>query len=472
MRRRDARARPVLPEAGARTVRCPRRVPDRGRDRGWVRTHGYPVRLRAGRHPARPTVTVERPYRRRDAACRGTGDAVHLRRLPRRFARTGIPAFAQLYRQSAGMRRGPGVAGYLRQRQRPGAEPRHGGTHAGPRAAAGCARACRGRAPGRDDRRLRAHEEWRQARAIRPGGTRGPARLSRCTGAWRTAAPAGRHPVLDAALLHRRRRPAPAGRRDATRHRRSDRGGDLMRLTRVHVDTPLSSGLELALPENAAAHLSRVLRLAVGDECVLFNGDGTDYAARITSMGKRELRVTVASGREVDNESPLAITLLQGIARGEKMDLILQKATELGVNAIAPLWSQRSEVKLDEARAEKRLAHWRGVVTSACEQCGRARVPGVAAPVSLSVALGALPAGGLRLILDPEGELALRTLSVGDEAGIVLAVGPEGGWSPADREQLRAAGFQGLKLGPRILRTETAGLAAIAALQSRLGDLA
>jgi 16S rRNA (uracil1498-N3)-methyltransferase len=245
-----------------------------------------------------------------------------------------------------------------------------------------------------------------------------------------------------------------------------------MRLTRVHVDTPLSSGLELALPENAAAHLSRVLRLAVGDECVLFNGDGTDYAARITSMGKRELRVTVASGREVDNESPLAITLLQGIARGEKMDLILQKATELGVNAIAPLWSQRSEVKLDEARAEKRLAHWRGVVTSACEQCGRARVPGVAAPVSLSVALGALPAGGLRLILDPEGELALGTLTVGDEARVVLAVGPEGGWSPADREQLRDAGFQGLKLGPRILRTETAGLAAIAALQSRLGDLA
>jgi 16S rRNA (uracil1498-N3)-methyltransferase len=245
-----------------------------------------------------------------------------------------------------------------------------------------------------------------------------------------------------------------------------------MRLTRVHVDTPLSAGLELALPENAAAHLSRVLRLTVGDECVLFNGDGIDYAARIISMGKRELRVAVASGREVDNESPLAITLLQGVARGEKMDLILQKATELGVNAIAPLWSQRSEVKLDEARAEKRLAHWRGVVTSACEQCGRARVPGVASPVSLSVALGALPAGGLRLILDPEGELALGTLTVGDEARVVLAVGPEGGWSPADREQLRDAGFQGLKLGPRILRTETAGLAAIAALQSRLGDLA
>ena len=245
-----------------------------------------------------------------------------------------------------------------------------------------------------------------------------------------------------------------------------------MRLTRVHVDSPLAAGSEFVLPDSAAAHLSRVLRLTVGDECVLFNGDGNDYAARITASGKREMRVAVAASHEVDNESPLAITLLQGVARGEKMDLILQKATELGVTAIAPLWSQRSEVRLDEARTEKRLAHWRGVVTSACEQCGRARVPKVAAPVSLAAAMGALPGGGLRLILDPEGELALGTLTIGDGASVVLAVGPEGGWSPADREQLRAAGFQGLKLGPRILRTETAGLAAISALQSRLGDLA
>ena len=245
-----------------------------------------------------------------------------------------------------------------------------------------------------------------------------------------------------------------------------------MRLTRIHVAAPLAAGSEVVLPESAAVHLARVLRLAVGDECVLFNGDGNDYAARITTMGKRELRVVVAARREVGNESPLAITLLQGVARGEKMDLILQKATELGVTAIAPLWSQRSEVKLDEARTEKRLAHWRGVVASACEQCGRARVPDVAMPVSLAAALGTLPAGGLRLILDPEGELALGTLTVVGGTNIVLAVGPEGGWSPADRDQLRAAGFQGLKLGPRILRTETAGLAAIASLQSRLGDLA
>lgn len=259
-----------------------------------------------------------------------------------------------------------------------------------------------------------------------------------------------------------------------------------MRRIRVHVDAPLAAGMELPLPEDVAAHLSRVLRLSVGDECVVFNGDGHDYAARIVAQDKRGLRVAIGDSQPVDNESPLRVTLLQGVARGEKMDLILQKATELGVSAIAPLWSQRSEVKLNGARAEKRLAHWRGVVTSACEQCGRARVPEVAAPVSLAAAVQSLSAGGLRLILDPEGELGLATL--GDEIDIdrddggpgltlrardvVLAVGPEGGWSPVDREQLQGAGFRGLRLGPRILRTETAGLAAIAALQSRLGDLA
>jgi len=245
-----------------------------------------------------------------------------------------------------------------------------------------------------------------------------------------------------------------------------------VRVTRIHIPAALSPGSEIVLPESAAVHLSRVLRLTVGDECVLFNGDGRDYAARITTLAKRELRVSISGATVIDNESPLRITLLQGVARGEKMDLILQKAAELGVNAIAPLWSQRSEVKLDAERAGKRLAHWRGVVTSACEQCGRARVPDVAAPVALSAALDALPSGGLRLILDPEGELSLATLAVESDANVALAVGPEGGWSPADREQLRAGGFRGLKLGPRILRTETAGLAAIAALQARLGDLA
>ena len=245
-----------------------------------------------------------------------------------------------------------------------------------------------------------------------------------------------------------------------------------MRLTRVHVEQPLRAGSEVVLPESAAAHLVRVLRLGVGDACVLFNGDGHDYAARIVAATKRELRVAVDSAEAVTRESPLKLVLLQGVARGEKMDLILQKATELGAAAFHPLWSQRSEVKLDEARAEKRLAHWRSVVASACEQSGRAVVPAVAAPLPLAAALGALEPGGLRLILDPFGDVAFDTLAVDATAPVYLAIGPEGGWSDLDREQLRAAGFHGLRLGPRILRTETAGLAAIAALQARFGDLA
>lgn len=244
-----------------------------------------------------------------------------------------------------------------------------------------------------------------------------------------------------------------------------------MRLTRVHVDEPLAVGREIALPDSAAAHLGRVLRLGVGDACVLFNGDGHDYAARIVAMNKRELRVAIDSMEPVTRESPLKLVLLQGVARGEKMDLILQKATELGAHAFHPLWSQRSEVKLDEARAEKRLAHWRSVVSSACEQSGRAFVPEVAAPVSLSAVLAALPAGGLRLILDPQGEFSFGTLALDVAQPVYVAIGPEGGWSDLDRTQLRAAGFRGLKLGPRILRTETAGLAAIAALQARFGDM-
>lgn len=250
-----------------------------------------------------------------------------------------------------------------------------------------------------------------------------------------------------------------------------------MRLTRVHVELALSSGAEVALPEGPAVHLSRVLRLNIGDACVLFNGDGRDYPARVVALGKRELRVAVGTPAAVERESPLRIVLLQGIARGEKMDLILQKATELGIAGIHPLVSQRSEVKLDPARAGKRLAHWRNVVIAACEQSGRARVPPVAEPVALATALASLPAGGLRLILDPDGALAFSGLPTGSgtqaaPADVVLAVGPEGGWSPRDREQLQAAGFDGLRLGPRVLRTETAGLAAIAALQARFGDLA
>lgn len=244
-----------------------------------------------------------------------------------------------------------------------------------------------------------------------------------------------------------------------------------MRVTRVHVDLTLVAGIEIELPENPANHLSRVLRMGIGDTCMLFNGDGHDYPARLIEVGKRVVRVEVGTGIEVSNESALRLVLLQGVARGEKMDLILQKATELGVVSLYPLYSQRSEVRLDGARADKRLAHWRGVVVSACEQSGRARVPEVAIPAPLAHALSALPEDGLRLVLDPFADTSLSRLALDPSKPVCLAVGPEGGWSPQDRDQLAAAGFSGVGLGPRVLRTETAGLAAIAALQVLHGDL-
>jgi 16S rRNA (uracil1498-N3)-methyltransferase len=244
-----------------------------------------------------------------------------------------------------------------------------------------------------------------------------------------------------------------------------------MRLTRCHVALPLRPGDEVVLPEHAANHLSRVLRLREGDPCVLFNGDGNDYPSRLTANGKREVRAEVLSMQVVENESPLRIVLVQGIARGEKMDLILQKATELGVAAIVPVSGDRTEVRLDAERAGKRLAHWRSVVESACEQSGRARVPPLSAPVALDAAIRVLDGEGLRLALDPQGEHRLDSLAVPAGSDVWIAIGPEGGWSPRDRAILHAAGFSGLRLGPRVLRTETAGLAAIAALQARFGDL-
>lgn len=198
-----------------------------------------------------------------------------------------------------------------------------------------------------------------------------------------------------------------------------------MRVTRCPIDLALHSGQTVTLPEETANHLVRVMRLREGDTCVLFNGDGHDYSATLTAAGKREVQVRIDAVQAVDNESPLAITLLQGIARGEKMDLILQKATELGVSAIVPVNAERTEVKLDAARAEKRVAHWNNVVTSACGQSGRARIPQVGSPVSLAQAAATLPADTLRLTLDPHGAHRLSTLDAAPTGGIVIAIGPE-----------------------------------------------
>lgn len=251
-----------------------------------------------------------------------------------------------------------------------------------------------------------------------------------------------------------------------------------MRLTRVHVDLPLAPGSTLRLPEDASAHLVRVLRLSAGDACVLFNGDGNDYRSRLTAASKREVAVEVLAAEPANTESPLRLVLAQAIARGEKMDWILQKATELGVSAIAPIVTERTEVRLDGERGEKRLAHWRGVVVAACQQSGRARIPRIAEPRSLADWCASLANAGpgkheVRLALDPGAELSVsRVLPPDTGQALVLAVGPEGGLSERDLLQLRQTGFVGLHLGPRILRTETAGMAALAALQAVFGDLA
>jgi len=243
-----------------------------------------------------------------------------------------------------------------------------------------------------------------------------------------------------------------------------------MRIPRIYVPQTLRPGREVELPIQAGEHLARVLRLDRGHPLRLFDGSGDEYEAELASLAKRSVTARVLeSAAAEDRESPLRITLAQGIARGEKMDWILQKATELGVARIVPIVTDRTEVKLDAERAERRVAHWEAVVASACEQCGRSRLPPVDEPLKLSDWAASLDdSAGLRLALDPEGDLAPRDLPECERA--TLAVGPEGGLSDHDLATLQQAGFRGLRLGPRILRTETAGLAALAVMQALRGD--
>jgi len=245
-----------------------------------------------------------------------------------------------------------------------------------------------------------------------------------------------------------------------------------MRSIRLFTDAPLEPGHTLTLPAPAAAHALRVLRLKSGDAVTLFNGDGHDYPARLVAASIRDVRAEVTSRASTARESPLQITLIQALARGEKMDWIVQKATELGVARIVPVTTERSEVKLDAARGGKRLEHWRAVAIAACEQCSRNVIPAIEAPVELSTWLmttGATEPGS-RWTLHPDGATCARDLQA-TPGELLLAVGPEGGFGENDLDALHGADFRGLSLGPRILRTETAGVVAIAALQALYGDL-
>lgn len=244
-----------------------------------------------------------------------------------------------------------------------------------------------------------------------------------------------------------------------------------MRLIRVFVEAALSPGARIEAGGTAAAHITRVLRLATGDPVTVFNGDGNDYPARIAALGGARVEIEVQERRAARPESPLALSLVQGIARAERMDQIVQKATELGVAAIQPVLTARGVVRLDAKATGRKVAHWRGIVIAACEQCGRARLPDLAAPLPLVEWLArAAPVARLRLQLAVDAGESLITAMTGADA-IELLIGPEGGLSNEERNAAERAGYRPVALGPRVLRTETAAIAALALLQGIAGDL-
>ena len=243
-----------------------------------------------------------------------------------------------------------------------------------------------------------------------------------------------------------------------------------MRLTRCYVSGALHAGDTLTLPAGASTHIGRVLRARPGDSLTLFNGQGGEYEAQIQSVERHGVRVRIGSHQTVERESPLRVTLLQALARGERMDLIVQKATELGVTALVIWAALRSVVRPDPDSQRKRHDHWRGVLISACEQCGRNRLPSLELASDLEQAI-AFAGDSPRLLLTPEGAHTLPALAHG-LTGVSLLIGPEGGFAPEELALAQQHGFQGCRLGPRVLRAETAPLAALTTLQAIAGDLA
>lgn len=236
---------------------------------------------------------------------------------------------------------------------------------------------------------------------------------------------------------------------------------------RLYLETRLAAG-ELELPEAQAHHAAHVLRLREGEELLLFDGNGGEWQAKILAVGKRSVRVAVGAHAAVERENRLHTTLLQGLSSADRMDYTVQKAVELGVAAIQPAACEKSVVRLSAERAASRQAHWRRVAIAACEQCGRNRVPEIHAPLRL--ADYRLPSGAKGAVLAPDASAGLAAVMAGGIAAVVLAVGPEAGFSEAEERGLVAAGFQPVKLGTRILRTETAGPMALAVLNSLAGE--
>ncbi len=241
-----------------------------------------------------------------------------------------------------------------------------------------------------------------------------------------------------------------------------------MNLPRFYCREALAPGAHVELPEPVARHAVRVLRLPPGAPMVLFDGRGGEYPAHIERIERDRVYAELAAWRDVERESPLHVTLVQALQAGEKMDFTIQKAVELGVRNIVPVESRRSVMRLAGERAAKRVAHWQGVAASACEQCGRNQVPLVAPLEKLENWLARPVQGALRLMLAPDAEQSLADLPPASE--IQLLIGAEGGLDPQEMLAAKQAGFQAVRMGPRVLRTETAGLAALAVIQALWGD--
>lgn len=238
-----------------------------------------------------------------------------------------------------------------------------------------------------------------------------------------------------------------------------------MRLSRFFIDAPLSIG-EHELPEAQAHYIGRVLRMAEGDALQVFDGSGHEFRGTLLEVGKKRVRVQLEETLPGQIESPLRIHLGQGLSRGERMDWAIQKATELGVTEITPIVSERCEVRLKDERAEKRQAHWQQIAISACEQCGRSVVPVIHSPMPLGEWLKRSDAE-LKLVLHPVAE---PLTSHSKPTTLAFLIGPEGGLNDAEVDQAQNAGFHAARLGPRVLRTETAPVVALSVAQQLWGD--
>jgi len=243
----------------------------------------------------------------------------------------------------------------------------------------------------------------------------------------------------------------------------------MSRTPRLFVHSPLATGQTLALEGEAAAHLGRVLRARPGEPVTLFDGSGPEFSGEVRTVNRRTVELAVGTRREANRESPLELVLLQGVCRHERMDWVVRKATELGVNTIRPVLTTRSVVKIDPARTAGRIEHWRAIAISACEQSGRNVLPDILPPLPVTTALSA-HAGATGVLLDPEAPHGLDRLTHG-RGPLCLLVGPEGGLDERERAVAHKAGYTGIRLGPRVLRTETAALTGLTLLQARFGDL-